>query len=59
MEAKCRTITVNEAAEVLGISRNSCYAAVHRGEIPSIKIGHRIVIPRAAFERFVGDEPPL
>ena len=45
------TITVEAAAEILGISRNSAYQAIKRGEIPSLRLGKRIVIPRAAFER--------
>ena len=40
-----RTITVSEAAQLLGISRNAAYAAVHRGEIPSIRLGRRYVVP--------------
>lgn len=40
-----RTITVSEAAQIIGISTGGAYAAVHRGEIPSIKIGRRYVVP--------------
>ncbi len=40
-----RTITVSEAARILGISRGAAYAAVHRGEIPSIRLGRRYVVP--------------
>ncbi len=42
--------TVDEVAEVLGLSRNTVYEAVHRKEIPSIKIGRRIIIPKRALE---------
>ncbi|ALD14209.1 hypothetical protein AES38_09560 [Clavibacter capsici] len=41
------TVTVTEAAELLGIGRQSAYAAVRAGEIPSVKIGHRILVPTA------------
>lgn len=61
MSAKRRanpdTLTVPEAAERLGISRNAGYEAVKRGELPSIKIGKLILIPRAAFERMLAGEP--
>ncbi len=40
------TMTVEEAAVVLGISRASAYGAVSRGEIPCIRIGRRILIPQ-------------
>jgi excisionase family DNA binding protein len=45
------TVTVEEAGEVLGVSRASAYEAVRKGEIPSIKIGRRIVVPTAALRR--------
>jgi excisionase family DNA binding protein len=40
------TMTVREVADLLGIARNSAYAAVQRGEIPSIRIGDRVLVPR-------------
>jgi excisionase family DNA binding protein len=45
------TYSVDEVAKLLGISRNSAFSAVLRGEIPSLKIGHRRLVPRAALER--------
>ena len=38
--------TVEEAAELLRISRGSAYEAVRAGQIPSVHIGRRILIPR-------------
>ena len=48
--------TVEEAAQLLGISRSFAYEAVHRGEIPSMRIGRRILVPKAALQRFL-DSP--
>ena len=45
------TLTVEEAAEALGLSRCSAYQAVKSGEIPSVRIGRRLLVPRAALER--------
>ncbi len=42
------TWTVEEAAVALGVSRAFAYDAVRRGEIPAIRIGRRILVPRAA-----------
>lgn len=39
-------LTVEEAAELLRISRGSAYEAVRTGEIPSIRINRRILVPR-------------
>ncbi len=47
------TITVPEAAKKLGIGRNQAYEGVKAGEIPSIRIGGRILVPRAALERLL------
>ena len=47
------TMTVEEAAVVLGIPRATAYNAVSRGEIPCIRIGRRILIPKVALERLL------
>jgi excisionase family DNA binding protein len=50
------TLTVEEAAATLGISRAFAYEAVRRGEIPSIRIGRRVLVPQAALARMLGDQ---
>ncbi len=50
-----QTLTVEEAAKMLGISRNSAYEGVRSGEIPSIKVGRRLLVPRTALERFLAN----
>ena len=47
------TLTVDEAGRLLGISRALAYELVARGELPSLRLGRRIVIPRRALERMV------
>jgi excisionase family DNA binding protein len=47
------TMTVNEAAAVLGISRALAYELVARGEIPAIRLGHRIVVPTKRLHELV------
>ena len=47
------TVTVGEAARLLGIGRNSAYEAAHRGELPVVFIGKRILVPLAALERLL------
>jgi excisionase family DNA binding protein len=55
-KASSLTMTVEEAAAYLGISRNSAYEAVRRGEIPSKRIGGRIVVPRQRFLEWLEGE---
>jgi excisionase family DNA binding protein len=50
---ECLTFTVEQAGEALGIGRNLAYEAVERGEIPSVKIGRRVLVPRAALEEML------
>jgi excisionase family DNA binding protein len=45
--------TVEEAAQLLGISRSFAYEAVQRGDVPSMRIGRRILVPKAALQRFL------
>ena len=42
---------VPEAAKKLGISRNFAYELVKRGELPSIRFGKRILIPKIGLEK--------
>jgi excisionase family DNA binding protein len=39
-------LTVEEAARVARCGRGAAYAAVHRGDIPSVRIGRTIRVPR-------------
>jgi excisionase family DNA binding protein len=59
------TLSVTEAAELLGISRALAYELVARGELPSLQFGRRLVVPWRAIERLLAScedtaptEPP-
>lgn len=47
------TLSVEEAAQLLGISRGLAYVLVRRGELPRLRLGRRIVVPRRALEELV------
>ncbi len=49
-------ITVPEAAEMLGISRNFAYELVKQKQLPVVKFGKRLLIPRLALEKMLGKE---
>ncbi len=42
--------TVEEAARLLGISRAHAYELVARGELPHLRFGRRVVVPKLAIE---------
>lgn len=49
------TLTVERAAKILGIGRGSAYEAVKRGELPSVKIGRRVIVPTARLLSMLGE----
>ena len=51
------TLTVKEVMSDLRISKNAAYTAIARGQIPSIRVGKKILIPRAQYERLLLGEP--
>ncbi len=59
MKQERLTVTVEEAAAVLGISRAFAYLLVARNELPSLKLGRRVVIPRRALDRLLDVEPAV
>lgn len=50
------TYSVQEAGELLGISRGSAYEAARSGEIPTLRFGSRLVVPKAPLDQMVGKE---
>jgi excisionase family DNA binding protein len=57
------TVSVEESAQMLGISRALAYELVRKNEIPSIKLGRRLVVPLAALLRLLetpeADDPSI
>jgi len=52
-ETESAILNVNECAKILKISRGSTYNACLTGEIPHIKIGRRILIPKIAITKLL------
>jgi excisionase family DNA binding protein len=48
-----QTLTIEEVAEALGIGRTHAYNLAKSGVLPVLKLGHRLVIPRARFEAYL------
>ena len=51
----CLTYTVAQAARLAGVSISYYYRAAHQGLVPAKFLGRRIVVPKAALRRFLGD----
>lgn len=48
-----KTLTILEAGKTLGIGRSAAYEAARTGQIPTIRIGRRLLVPKAALERLL------
>ncbi len=51
-----QTMTVSEAADVLGISRTTAYMLVRSGAIPSLRLRRRIVVPSHQIDAMLDDD---
>ena len=47
------SFTVEEAGEILKLNRWTAYYSAKKGRIPTIRIGHRLRVPRFALERLL------
>jgi excisionase family DNA binding protein len=50
--------TKPDAADVLGVSRDLAYAMARSGELPTIRLGRRVMVPVPELRRMLGDLPP-
>ena len=53
--------TIEEAARLLRIGRSAAYAAARSGELPVIRVGRSLRVPRHRLEAMLGpisDPPP-
>lgn len=50
MDDRRLTLSVDDVAAILGISRGLVYGLVARGELPGIRFGRRILVPKRAVD---------
>jgi len=51
------TLSVEETASLLGLGRSAAYEAARRGELPSRRLGRRVIVPVPALLSWLGIEP--
>jgi excisionase family DNA binding protein len=49
-------LSVEDAASQLGIGRGSAYQLVRSRQLPSVRVGRRVLIRRSDLERFVAEK---
>jgi excisionase family DNA binding protein len=47
-------LTIDETARLLRISRGLAFAAARRGDIPAVRVGRRLLVPRARLLAWLG-----
>jgi excisionase family DNA binding protein len=52
-------LTVEEAAAVLRIGRNMCYELIRQGQIPHVRLGRLIRVPRFGLESWIAQQSGL
>ncbi len=52
------TITADELAALLGVDRKTVYEGAARGEIPSVRLGRRVLFARAAIDAWLSAMAP-
>lgn len=50
------TVTIPEAGQLLGIGRDAAYRAAEAGQIPSLRVGRRLLVPLPALMKLVGSD---
>jgi excisionase family DNA binding protein len=50
-----KVLSVIEAGRLLGLGKNGAYEAAHRGELPVVRIGRRLLVPVVALERMLAE----
>lgn len=53
---KRQTYTIAEAATILGLSLSNTYRLARDGRIPSVRIGGRLLVPRAVLRRLLNPD---
>lgn len=52
------TYSIIEAGQILGIGRNAAYEAARTGQLPTLRIGCRRVVPKVALDRLLSSATP-
>jgi excisionase family DNA binding protein len=51
-----RTLTIPEAAQVLGISKNLAYDMAAQDKLPVVRLGRSVLVPIAMLNKYLGGE---
>lgn len=46
-------LSIEEVALILGLGRSATYESARRGELPTLRLGRRILVPVSAFSKWL------
>jgi excisionase family DNA binding protein len=52
-DSQRQTLSVEDAGEILGLSRGAAYARAKDGSLPTIRMGKRLLVPKAALDKML------
>ena len=55
--AESLTLTIPETAQLLGISVSKTYEAARLGQLPTIRVGTRVLVSRRRLQEFIDGNP--
>lgn len=58
MFPKKLALSAKEAAELIGVHENTLRALIARGELRAVRVGRRVLVPRAALEHLLEGQNP-
>jgi excisionase family DNA binding protein len=58
VEKEKLTLTVATAGELLGVSRPQAYKLARLGQIPVLRLGRRLVVPKEALSKMLSEIKP-
>ena len=53
---EAEVLTVTDVARLLKIGKNNAYDLIKKGDIPAIKLGRKIIVPKNSLIEFLLDE---
>lgn len=51
------TLNLSEVATLLGVSKSSAHRWAADGTLPTVRLGRRVLVPRAAIEKLLDPTP--
>ena len=52
---KSRFLTISMAAKILSVSGQTVWRLIYDGDMPAVRLGSLLRIPRSALEEFIGE----